>query len=391
MENIEQTPAPAEQSPVVEAPVEETQQQEDAPQDAAPKAKPRRSVRDSLEDAFKKADAQEAKGGKNAEVEKQSNGDTKRVLKAEKLGEEHRRRADDKISGVKEDGTLDQKPAETPERGADGKFVAKDAAEKPAETQGAPKATEAKGKLSEPPSRFSEDAKKAWAEAPESVRAETYRAIRETEQGIQKYQEQFEPIKPFLQMAQNDPRKLAGAMQRYVNTEQLLQQNPAQGFAEIARNMGLSPQQVGKMLMGEDPGQADPRDRQLMAMQQELQQLRQQTGQVTQTMQQQREQAVLSQVEQFAQSHPRFDELSEEIANMLSTGYAKDLQDAYEKADRLNPAPAPAAETPPPPAPPAQTRPARSLTGAPSPGSNPTTTRTPSKSPREALNRAFGV
>jgi cytochrome c556 len=191
-------------------------------------------------------------------------------------------------------------------------------------------------------------------------------------------------------MAQNDPQKLAGAMQRYVNTERLLQQNPAQGFAEIARNMGLSPQQVGKMLMGQDPGQADPRDRQIMQLHQQLQQLQQQTGKVTQTMQQQREQAVLSQVEQFAKANPRFDELSEEIANMLSTGYAKDLQDAYEKAERLNPAPAPVVQDVPP-APPAQTRPARSLTGAPSHGSNPTTNRTPSKSPRDALKRAFGV
>lgn len=355
--------------PQAEAQVEETQQQEAPTNEAEPPAKPK-SAREALEKAFSDARKAEDKGGADADV-----------------------KADTKTPEPKTTEPKAEKPDDTktdaPERGPDGKFVAKDAkeaADKPADAQPVQKGAG----LADPPSRFSEDAKKAWAEAPESVRAETYRAIRETEQGIQKYQQAIEPIKPFLDMAKGDPRQLASAMGRYVNTENMLRTNPVQGFSEIARNMGLSPQQVGKMLMGEEPGQADPRDRQLMAMQQELQQLRQQTGQVTQTMQEQREQAVLSQVEQFSQANPRFNELSDEIATMLSTGYARDLQDAYDKADRLKPAPAPVVETPPP-APPAQTRPTRSLTGAPSHGSNPTTTRTPSKSPREALNRAFGA
>lgn len=370
-------PAPAEPivapEPQAEVQVEETQQQE-APKNEAAPPKKSKSARESLEKAFSEVGKTEDKGGQDAGV---------------KAGATP---AEPKKDEAKSQKTAEAKPepkSDGQERGPDGKFVAKDAKEatdKPADTQPAQKSAG----LADPPSRFSEDAKKAWAEAPESVRAETYRAIRETEQGIQQYQKAFEPIKPFLDMAKGDAQQLAAAMGRYVNTENVLRSNPVQGFSEIARNMGLSPQQVGKMLLGEEPGQADPRDQQFMAMQQELQQLRQQTGQVTQTMQEQREKAVLSQVEQFSQANPRFDELSDEIATMLSTGYAKDLQDAYDKADRLNPAPAPVVETPPP-APPAQTRPTRSLTGAPSHGSNPTTTRTPSKSPREALNRAFGA
>lgn len=348
--------------------VEETQQQEAPKNEAEPSQPSKRSRREALEKAFGDVDKTADQDGPDADVKAPE-------------------KADAKPAGPKkDDAKAPEAKTDGPERGPDGKFVAKDAkdAEKPA-TEAQPAKTQ--GDLAQPPSRFSEDAKKAWAEAPESVRAETYRAIRETEQGIQKYQQAIEPIKPFLDMAKGDPRQLASAMGRYVNTENMLRTNPVQGFSEIARNMGLSPQQVGKMLMGEEPGQADPRDRQIMAMQQELQRISQQTGQVTQTMQEQREKAVLTQVEQFSQDNPRFDELSEEIANMLSTGYASDLQDAYDKADRLNPAPAPVVETPPP-APTAQTRPARSVTGAPTSGSNPAT-RQPSATRTEALQRAM--
>lgn len=373
MEQIEQTPAPAEQSPVAEPeaiePVENETQQE-TPQNEATEAKPKRSRREALEKAFKDVDKDDDADGQDADVK----------------ADPEPKKADAK-SEAKEKQPEKQKDSEGPERGPDGKFVAKEAAGKATEGQDEPKATEAKGKLSEPPARFSEDAKKAWAEAPESIRGEVQRALRETEQGIQKYQQAFEPLKPFMQMAQNDPQKLAGAMQRYVNTEQMLSKDPVRGFSEIARNMGLSPQQVGKMLMGEDPGQPDQRDQEIYQLRQQVQQLAQGYGQVTQTIQQQRQQGVLSQVEQFAAEHPRFDELSEDIALFLETGKAQDLKEAYAMADRINPQPQPEPE-PAPPAQPAQTRPARSVTGAPTPGSNPAN-RKPSSNRKEALQNAF--
>lgn len=354
---------PAVAEPVAVSEPQETEQKQDVtPNEAEPK-EPRRSRREALEQAFK-------------DVDKDSDADgTDKGVKAEP-----------KPTGKDEEKTDPKPEAKTdgPDRGPDGKFIAKDATDKPADAQEASKDT--KEKLTDPPARFSEDAKKAWAEAPEAVRAEAQRAIRETEQGIQQYKQQLEPIQPFLQMAKGDPQQLASAMGRYVNTENMLRENPVAGFTEIARNMGLSPQQVGAMLMGQESGKADPRDQEINTLRQKLNQLEQGFTSVNQTMTQQREQAVLSQVEQFAQANPRFDELSEEIATMLDTGYAKDLQDAYDKAARLNPAPA--AEPEPAPAQPAQTRPARSVTGAPTSGSNPAH-RQPSTNRREALERSF--
>ena len=361
-----QAPAPAEQSPMPEPQVETDQQeaQEATTDEAKPEPqKPTRSRREALEQAFKKLDGDKDEDGEGEAVKVEP--------KEPDKAKEPEKKADEAKDG--------------PQRGPDGKFETKGVKEKTPENSEVLSKDPPKGKFSEPPARFSEDAKKEWDKAPESVRAEVQRATAEMEKGLKQYQSAVEPIKPFLKMAGGDPAKLAGAMQRYVNTENMLRENPIQGFTEIARNLGYTREQLGRALLGEDPGKGDPRDQEIHQLRATVQQLQQQTGQISQSMQMSSQ---MQAVQQFAQQHPRFDELAEEMAQMLSTGYAKDLKDAYTKAERMNPAPAPEPE----PAPytaPAQTRPSLSVTGAPSSGSNPANGK-PSKTRREALQRAFG-
>lgn len=279
------------------------------------------------------------------------------------------------------------KPPDAPEVKPAAQKDATTPAEKPQEAKPEAKAEKPPAHHAAP-SRFSAEAKAEWEKAPENVRAETYRALREMEQGIQKKDEILKPIEPFIKMAKDGGTTIDKALNKYVNMENMLRQNPAQGLRALAQNMGWTPQQMAATLTGQQAGQPDPRDQELQQLRQTVQQMQQQFGQVSQTVQQQRESAVLQTVEQFAAQNPRFDELAPEIERLLKTGYADNLADAYIKAERLNPAPPPPVT---PAAPPAQTRQARSLTGAPSPGSNPATARTPSKSPREALSRAFGA
>lgn len=362
MEDIEQTTATAEPTPVVEPQVQEAQQEEMPSEE-----KPRRSLRDSLEKAFKDADAAEAKARAVKEVSKPD--------------------AEPKKAEPKAD---DAAPARTP----DGKFAKKDAepaTDKPADAPKAEKADNTKPNFDAAPARFSEKAKAAWNDAPEDVRAETLRAIRENEAGLQRYQEQMKPIQPFLQMANGDANAVANRMAGFLKLEQAIQQNPVNGLSALAQAMGFSREQVGKMLLNQDPGQPDPRDQQIAALSQQVSQMQQALTGVNQTMTEQRQQTVASQVQEFASKpeYSRFDELSDDIAFFLETGKAPDLISAYKLAERLNPAPQPEPEPAQPPAPPAQTRPARSLTGAPSTGSNPATKRTPSKTPLEALERAW--
>lgn len=357
MEDFEQTPAPAEQEPIAtetEAPEATETQEASEPAEA-----PRRSRREALENALRSVEGD--KGDEKAEPKSDD---------AEK--------SDD--SG--------------PARGPDGKFVAKDdkeqpdtAKEKPEDGDKSGKQPETNGGHGEAPARFSADAKAAWKDAPEPVRAEAHRMMRELESGIQKKDEQLAPLKPYFDMAEKAGTRVQDAMARYVNMEHMLRQDPAQGFRHLAQNMGISPQEVAQMLTGQQQeGQPDPRDRQIAQMGQQISQLRQQLGGVSQSMQSQQETQIHQQVEAFASQHTRFDELAEEITQLLETGYATSLEDAYEKAERLNPAPQPEPE--PAPAPPAQTREAKSVTGAPTSGSNPAN-RQPSKTRTEALSRAF--
>lgn len=351
------TTAPAAPEPVAEAPAS---QPEPASEPAKAEA-PRRSTREALEEAAR-----------------QVFGDDKPEPKAEKPIE--------KSEAKSQDG---------PARGPDGKFVAKDAvSEKPEDAPKEAAKPEAKPDdktpLNEPPARFSADAKAAWKDAPEAVKGEVRRAIAELETGIQRYRQTVEPLKPFMDMAAKSGTTVQDALQRYVAMEQTLRADPARGLRALAQNMGMTPADMVSVLTGQQPeGDAattNAKDREIVALRQEINNLRAQFGQVSQTVQQTREQAIMENVTSFAAQNPRFEELSSEIVRLLETGYASDLRDAYEKAARLNPAPAPAA--PPPPAPAPQPRPALSVTGAPSSGSNPAQRR-PSATTTEALERAF--
>jgi hypothetical protein len=104
-------------------------------------------------------------------------------------------------------------------------------------------------------------------------------------------------------------------------------------------------------------------------------------------------------VETFSKDHPYLDELTPLMVQLMEGGVAKrDLSDAYEKAVRLTPEiaskieadkkAAAAAQTSQPDPAQTQKKAALSITGSPSPGSNPSARKAPG-SAREALQNAF--
>lgn len=290
----------------------------------------------------------------------------------------------------KVNGDEAKEPAkEGPARQPDGKFAQKATdATKPVELKepGKPDASA----IAEPPARFSPDAKAVWAQAPLPVQAEIKRAITELETGLKQKDEMLAPLKPFFDMAGQHKTTVHDALGNYVRMEQLLAKDPRAGLEAIAKNFGWTlPQMmqfVGAATGAQQQGQPDQRDQTIVALQRELAAIKGQVGTVHQTLEQQRIDAAMQQVSAFAADKPRFAELEADIAFFLQSGKAASLQEAYEYAERLNPAPQPAAPAAPAPAP--QTRPVRSVTGAPNAGSTPGS-RPPSSNRRDALTNAL--
>jgi hypothetical protein len=282
----------------------------------------------------------------------------------------------------------DEPAAEGPQRGPDGKFAAKQPTDAPPVELKEPAKPDA-SPLTEPPARFSPDAKAAWAQAPVPVQAEIKRAITELETGLRQKDEILAPLKPYFDLAQQHNVKVHDALGNYVRMEQILAKDPRAGLTAIAENFGWTLDQLLSFVSdkpAQQQGQPDQRDQTIVALRRELDAIKGQVGTVTQTLEQQRVTEVMKSVESFAAQNPRFAELENDILRLLQTGYADTLEAAYQYAERLNPAPqtaAPAATVPTP-----QTRPARSVTGAPNAGSTPGS-RPPSSNRREALGNAL--
>jgi uncharacterized protein YukE len=300
------------------------------------------------------------------------------------------------------------------ERNPDGTFKPKDpaAAAQPAK-EAAPAdpaavgPTKEQAPAGEAPTRFSPDAKVEWAKTPEPVKAEVTRAIRELEQGIEKYRGDAavynETFKPFVDLAKSSGVEPKATLSQYVGIDMLLNKDFDAGIRQIFQNKGAKLEDWITRQTGQP---AAPQDQTIAELRQEIAQLRQGFDGVSQTIQQQQNQGINQSLEGFTATLPDadkvlFNELDAEIAAYLRDP-STTLADAFAKAKaddearytrrygpRASSAPVPAVPTPPAPAPRPQTLPGSlSINGAPSSGSDPASRKTPS-SPRAALDDAF--
>jgi DNA-binding transcriptional MerR regulator len=288
------------------------------------------------------------------------------------------------------------KPGEVP--------AAKPAAvEKPAVDPNAPKSTA--------PARFSEDAKAVWDTAPEPVKAEVARMERELTQGIEKHRvsaAKFDHIKEFDELATKSGTDLKTALTKYVNLETLLRQNPLRGIEEVCNNIGVSLKDVARIVLEQPADQQQSQsDATIRELKQQLDQLKQQVGGVTQNFQQQQQTALHDHIAKWAESRPHFELYAPHIAAEMREG-AANLDDAEARVFQKYPALAALAKQGAKPAPSndpdpaeasaaaaadleAQTRKGqKSITGAPGPGSNPAA-RKRSKSIDDAIDAAFAA
>jgi hypothetical protein len=185
----------------------------------------------------------------------------------------------------------------------------------------------------------------AWKKpAQEALRAlppETQQYIVEREQqfhkGIQQYKEDAQKgrslgnaIAPHLEYLQQLQVAPEVAISKLIAVEKTLRtsdpQTKAKEFVRLAHDYGIDLNSLTSVPF-------DPYHHQL---EQRLAQQQAALEQITQSRQMAEEAQLGQTIEQFAQTHEHFDDVRETMADLLDKGFASDLNDAYEKAVRLN-------------------------------------------------------
>lgn len=328
-----------------------------------------------------------------SEPQKSSKTPREALEKASKQVEKDTKASETKSVEAKPD--KEAKPVDRPElktepkRDETGKF----ASEKPkVEAKPEPKPSHTAG---EPPARFTQDVKQVWATLPDNVRGEVSRMERELTQGYQKHKESAEAFESYRELddiAKQSGKRGSDVFREYYQMEQYLQKDLVGGLDNICQRMGVSLRDVAAHILNQTPDQvASKQDATIRELRDQIGQLQQQVGSVSQNFQKQQETVIGKEVEAFAAAHPRFEELHQDIAFFLKTR-TKDLSEAYQLAERLNPAPEtaskPAASSAAPDLSAQTEKGQKSINGSPSPGSSPAA-RPPSTSIKESLKRAM--
>lgn len=212
-----------------------------------------------------------------------------------------------------------------------------------------------------PPSSWKKDHHEAFNKLDQNL--QRYILQRETEYntGVSTYRAEaekaralngaLEPFLPNMQRYNVNPADWIGTVGRV--HEALLQGSPQQKLqtiAGLARDYGIDlspllgqaqPQAEGGAL--QQPGQLNP---EVAWLRDQVQQLSGQLNSFTQTQQQreqaaqrQQQEAIQSEIQQFAadaEKHPHFQALWQPMAQLLESGLAQDLSSAYDKALRMN-------------------------------------------------------
>lgn len=288
---------------------------------------------------------------------------------------------------------LDPKPEAqgSPERPRDesGRFVSKTPQEAAVD---APQAQEtAKAIVPDAPAWLNAE-KQAWAAAPEPLKAEINRRVAEIEGGLEQYRKEFEPLKPWADLAKRSNTTIPEALERYVAIDQLLTNDPVKGLEQVFKAARIDPRQYAAHILGQPADKVQAEQYQVVtALQNEIAALKQQLGNVSQTIEQQREAEAIRQVEAFAQKNPRLEELWPVMEKLMAAELVSDPQAAYNEAEKLVPSQVSSAAKPAPArtqaANPAPQKGQFSVTGAPGSGSNPRP-KAPSTA-RAALDDAF--
>jgi hypothetical protein len=234
---------------------------------------------------------------------------------------------------------------ETQERAPDGKFAAKaETNENPATTDETVADTTETTDKPRAPSSWKKQAQADFEKLPAHIQEEVLRRENDFHKGSEGYKRDAERAKvydgaiaPYMGMLQQMNVQPDVAIRSLLEAEtQLRNGSPAektQMALTIIKDYGIDPNALFQALSGGNQQQADPAYAALMdkVMRMESQQVQ------SQRLQQAREiEALNSEIVSFSQGKEHFDAVKADMAALLETGRAKNLDDAYKKAIRLN-------------------------------------------------------
>jgi hypothetical protein len=261
----------------------------------------------------------------------------------------------------------DDTPA-APERDDKGRFVASnppDEGEAPIEGEGAPdvappaEASGAEGQTEkeadsteesplEPPQHWPEADKTRFAEMPHNAqewalerdKAMTADYTRKTQdvaeirQRYQGFEQVLEPIRGALQQSGISD---AAYMARLVDADKMYQTNPVEAIRWLASHAGVD-------LANLEPGDSEPTDPQIAALQNQVTRLTNHLSEQEQRSTAGRVNDISGQIDAFSKKadadgnpkYPHFESVRYAMGSLIQTGQAKELEDAYDKAVRLD-------------------------------------------------------
>ena len=220
-------------------------------------------------------------------------------------------------------------------RAPNGKFVAKDAAE----PEDAPAVEEPVWKR--PPSSWKRDYHEVWQTADPRLQEYAYKREEEMRAGIEplRSKAQFadqmnEAIQPYMNTIQGlgiDPPRAVKAL---MEADHVLRNAPPDQkrayLASLAQSYGIN---LGEVDPYQQVGPVDPN---YYALQNELNSVRGEISNFKQQQEMAENQSLLGEINSFAGKAEYFEEVRPDMIKLLQSGVAGTLEEAYEKAIRLN-------------------------------------------------------
>jgi len=235
-------------------------------------------------------------------------------------------------------------------RDEEGKFATPEKAAKKAskELEEAPAPQNDEPVWRKPPASWKKDYHEAWQKADDKLKEYAWQREEQMRKGVEPLltKAQFadamqEAINPFLNTINGLGIKPEKAVQSLMQADHYLRysqpQQKLQYFVNLARQYGvdLSGQPMSQAAPNAvQPGAVDPN---LYNLYNELTSVKGQLTSFQQMQEQQQNQALYGEIEKFAQKAEHFEDARPTMIQLLNSGMAQDLEDAYDKAIRLNP------------------------------------------------------